>query len=574
MQQAIPSVLLYSQALALLQNLQDSFTAGNLQSPSDIATTLRSILTNFEITAGQPLLDFELVAEGEPPLSAKMNNVWNTLQYDVSILQNQIDILQAAALFTNNFLGTEILQAQNQNSALANKLDTLQLYASNTTANNLIIFSDTFGNSQTVDLTMVDPSMQAAMQDGFLRLGNQGQLINLSSSATISILSTSNGFSGNNQEIEDPTQAPVDPTSNMPVYTFVAQNYRAGDVTAISKGDPSQWFEYEYYYLNPTNKLAADNYNFVYQIDNTANSSTIDWSIGPPDGTLELDLQFDLGSVQPINYIEYTPYGLTANQNNPVLIDSIQTSEDGTTWTPVNPAKVWVGTNTNNKTLGTAPNLTIGTVIWSFEQRNAEFIQFSLRQSQPINVNVGHLYYLENSSGQRVEGPIPSVNNPAQYYDPSYSSTGTATQYREYWPGQRWAIGIQDIQIQQINYQTDSIMITKPLDVGGVVNRVALDADVWVPSDFDPYTNWVKFFVSPDNGQSWFPIARIEDTTFGISQVLAFNDPLPVQFQEPGVAYYNVSNAVTSLRFKIELSSPNTQETPLVRSYSLKVTKQ
>lgn len=575
--QAIPSIMLYSQAVALLQQMQAAYIVGSLQSPTDIATSLNSVLTKYNQSAGQPILDFDYFEDGEPPISPKMNGIIGDIQLDVSILQNQIDVLNAATLFTNNLIVTQLLNLSNENSTISNQLDTLELFSSDNNSGNMIVFSDSFGNSKLVDHNFLDPSEQASITDGVLRLSPQGALTDLASKALVSILGTSNGFLGNNQEIEDPTLATINPINQQPLYEFVAQVYEANDLKALTDGNPTTWVEYEYYLLTAIDKTEADNLNFTYQIIPTDNSSDtitqIDWSIGPPSDLLELDLQFDLGSVQSFNYITYTPYGLSGNTNNPVLITQVTTSEDGTTWTPISPSNVWVGTNTTNSSLRSAQNYTIGTITWSFGQTNARYINMSIQQPNPITVNVGHLYY-EDSNNVRQEGPVPTTQNPSQYYDPTYATVGGLTQYREYFIGKRWAIGIQDIGIQQVTYQTSSSMVTLPLAIPGIVNRIALDADVWIPPNFSSTQSWVNFFVSPDNGQNWFQLNNIEDSSLGYPAVIAFNDPLPSQFQDPNVQYYTVEGPVNSLRFKIELNSPNPQETPLVRSYSLKVTMQ
>lgn len=578
--QFTPSTLLYSQALALLTQLDANYASNTLKSPSDIARQLTSILTQFDKSYGQPLVDFQRFEDGEPPTSSKINSILGYIQLDINVLQNQVDILRASTIFANNVVSTNLLNASDANAALANKLDTLELYSSSSTSGNMVVFSDSFGSSQLTDFAFLNASEQASMKDGFLTLSPEGDLVNLTEQAKVSILDTSNGIIGNNQEIEDPNSVyETNTISNTPMYKFIAETLPANKIESIIDGDPTTWVEYEYYLVSDSDKATARNYNFQYRLDSTVGQSNlIDWAIGPPNGVLKLDLQLDLGAIKPFNYINYSDFGLANNTNNPVLISSISTSPDGTIWTNVGPDKVSVGTNTNSSSLRAAANYTLGTATWSFDMQSARYVNFEIEQANPIEVNVGHLYYegidiaTPNSSVQRVLGPIPTLSNISFIYNPSNVATTNYTQYREYFKGKRWAIGINDISIQQINYKTENSLVTKELKVGGVVNRIALDADVVIPSSFDSSQSWVTFYVSPDNGQNWFPINNIEDSGLNIPSIISFNDPLPLALQDPRVSYQQVPEVVTSLRFKIELASPNHTETPLVRSYSLKVT--
>ncbi len=566
MTQSIPSTMFYSQAVALLTQLNTSYVSGALKSPSDIAKALNSVLTQFDQTVGQPILDFDFFEDGEPPITPKINQIWGDIQLDTTILGNQVDLLNASTLFTNNLIATQLLNLANENAAIGNKLDTLELFSTNNTSSNLITFSDSFANSQLIDTNFVDQDPQASVMDGVLTISAQGDFVDVGAGSQVSILSSSNGFLGNNQEIENITQP----------LRFVAEDYQANSLPALLDNVATTWVEYESYLVSNSDKATAENFNFQYQVipsttDTSGQITYQDWSIGPPDGVLEFDLQFDLGTIQLINRVVYTPFGLDNNVNNPVLVTEMRSSSDGVNWTPITPANVWVGTNTSQSSLRSTTNYTIGDVVWNFANTSARYIQVFTQQPNPITVNIGHLYYT-NSANQRVAGPIPSTNDLAQYYNESYVSVGSLTQNREYFIGQRWAIGVQEVAIQQVNYQTTSSMVTKELAVPGVVNRVALDADVWVPPSFDPSVAWVNFYVSPDNGQTWFHINNIEDNSLGYPEIIAFNDPLPTAFQDPNVTYYNVAGTVNTLRFKIELISANNEETPLVRSYTLKVT--
>ena len=573
MAQSIPSVLLYAQASILIKELEDNYALGAIKDVEDVSRNLRDILSRYEETAGTPFLQFEPVAEGEPPLSEKMNRTWQNLSHDVNLLQNQLDILRASAVFTHNLIVTEVTKSQQANARVDNKLKTLQLY-SDSADTSVVTFGDSFKSDEFMDKSF---SLEEApiINDGVLQLGQLGELKNLTAQSVVTILDNSNGFIGNNQEILDPNVAPKDPITNDPIYVFVAEQNRASDKKSITDGQPDKWFEYEQYLINTADRLKAENFGFTYQVTNASGASKVDWSKGVTGGKLQLGLQFDLGTSQRINYVSYLPYGLKNNRNYPVLIKKVQTSANGTDWESVYPENVWVGTDPNLQAARTADNVTTGTAVWPFSERTARYVRIYLEQPQAVSCNIGHQYYIDKDTKKRVEGPIPPIDNPSRYYDPAFVTYGNALQKREYFVGKRWAIGIRDLLIQQVQYRKQSTWVSTPLRVGGLIDRVTLEAEIYVPPVFPTDQSWVNFFVSPDDGSNWYQISRIQDDYLNIPEIIAFNDPLPPQFHEPGVAYYTTGSPVTSIRLKIVLSRPDDLPTgsPLVRSYKLKVKK-
>ncbi len=115
--------------------------------------------------------------------------------------------------------------------------------------------------------------------------------------------------------------------------------------------------------------------------------------------------------------------------------------------------------------------------------------------------------------------------------------------------------------------------MSKRFDIPGIVDRVALNADVSIPSAFGSGDDYVKFYISPNDGESWFQIGRIQDDNNDIPEIIAFNDPIPSELRESGVGYYDIEGDVTSIRFKVEFSRPESKVglTPILKAYELKV---
>lgn len=591
-----PSTLLYSQAAVLLQDLQNSSSAGLLKTGHDLSIQIANILTKFQDSAGHPLFEYYPVEDGEPPLSAKMNLLWTMLRHDVSLLQQETDILRAGSLMSFNNIQVEIQKAAEQNRRLLNQVKALQLY-SDSIDSNIITFGDEFHSGDYIDRDFNSNDQQADVVEGrFLALASLGELLNLTAKATVEVLETSNGFLGNNQEIEDPNKnTPIANSDSDPYYTYWSESNNPNRLSALVDSGPDTWIEYENYLVNEQDQKLASNFNFKYAIndskaigsdvDSGGRQAYINWASGPKDNVLKLDVLITLQNVAAANQIIITPFQLRNNKNAPILIKSIEISSDGSTWTTLNNANIWLGTNINLETARTASDVVVNTAVWSFDTINIKFVRFHVEQPNPVDSLIGHDYYLKKinstqssttSTLTRIEGPIPPITDPTKYHAFGSLSQNDVIQKREFFQGKRWAIGIRDVVVEQRNYALTSTIVTKPLRVGGLIDRVALSAEVDVPSSFDTSDQWVSFYISPDNGLSWHQISRIQDDYLSIPEIIAFNDPTPAEFRDPAVLYVSTSNPVDRLRLKIVLRRPedNPIASPIVRSYRLKVRKQ
>lgn len=574
MGEMVPSVLLYGQAASLLDELREAQESGAIRDTVDLIQELATVLTSFQDGAGRPLLNYEAVDETEPPSSEKMNRFWRRAEADINLLQQQVDLLRAATLFSHNLVATEVENARKDNARLNNKLKTLQMY-SNSMDSSIITFGDTFESLEFIDIGMTRPSERVALfSPGHITLGQEGDLVNLSEDAVISILPSSNGFLGNNQEVDDPTQAPVDAETGNRMHIFKSEMREYDNLEALTDDEPNTWIEYERYHLTETQKLSAQNLNFVYlRTDDEGNSERVDWATAPEGGVLRLGLEFDFQRIRNLNSINLIPYGLEDNANYPILVKQIQTSPDGTDWTRIFPTNVWIGNDINLRTARTANNIVVGRALWAFEARAVRYVRVFLEQHNSIPSNVGHAFWVNRRNPEiQVEGPIPPVNDINKYRDTRV--IGDALQQRQFFSGRRWAIGVRDLLMQQVEYKSKSVLVTKPLRVGGLVDRVMLEsAEIDIPFEYLASEHWVKFYITPDDGENWYQISRIDDPFQDVPEQISFNDPLHPSLRERTVTNYVTDNPVTTLRLKIEIDRPSDLKstTPVVKSYVLKV---
>ncbi len=619
MTQLNPSTEYESKAIALVMEMRNFLLeANNNLNADEVNARYRDIQTRFSEVIGKPLTQFEPFVKGEPARSDKVNRFISNLQKDINILEDQIELMRANSVFIHNNMRMQVEQAKNENASVSNKMKSLQLYIS-AQNNELTIFGDYFKNDNFIDKEKVDPELRAILETErrFTLPKNTVSATNPLANAKIKVLQTSNGFPGRLVEVEEVTnRTPTNPVTGAKIFRFLAEEDERSDLFSITDNSPATWFEYEKNLVLEDDRITALNYNFKYQNTNENNfkdqkevvypvafGEYIDWANGPDGDVLKLDIEFDLKSVQKINEIVYSPFGLEDNKNSPVIVSHVEVSLDNNTWEILQPTNVVITSDVNLASARVSQEVFAGSATWNLKDDSVRYIRFHIQQNNPIDSKIGHLWYkkprrivraLDPTSatpsivervvgGERVEGRIPTLSNPTRFYDPSFSvvqdSESTIDQNRslvknvEIFNGKRWAIGIRDISARSVKYSESAIIITKPFKIGGVIDRVSLESDVYIPEEFSSSQLWVRYYISPNDGVNWYQISRVQDDYLGVPEILSFNDPIPAEFREGNVGHYSVSGVVNSVRVKIEINRPSDKPylTPVVSWYKLKI---
>lgn len=597
MAQASPTNILLSQAAYRLERLRREYGIKRFKAPDDVVEVISKALTAFEEGAGKSLSGYDQIHNSEVPNSAKMNVFWANLEADINILQQQIDLLRAGAVRTHNFLKTEIEKAARENLTAQNKLKTLQLY-SDVDDGSLVYFGDTFITEDFIDWDY-SSSQSSRMQifgNQSIGLGLATRRDALTGSPKITMLQGSNGILGNNQEIVDPVMSSSSGVGSYSRHYYRSESYPANELDSVLDGQPATWLEFEKYHVSKTDRAASLNYNFTYKMVSdtewaylnplATNSNTIDWADGLGstglNGTLVMLFEIDLKSLQNVNVVTLLPFGLEDNINNPIKVRSVSTSTNRSDWNLLGPQNVWLANSIDRKIIDVnSENIVIGQGTWSAPGAPIRYLRFEIEQPSSIQANIGHMYYYidnnlaEGAIATRQLGPVPPVNDTSAFIDSAYNNLGNLVQRTEYFTGRRWAIGIRDIGVFNNTYQERGSFVSRRFDIPDVIDRVALDTEIQIPESWDSNYSWVRFFVSPNNGVNWFQISRIQDDFNGIPEIIAFNDPTPVDLREPGVAYHDVSGTVNSIRIKVEMERPIDDEfaTALLGPYTLKIRK-
>jgi hypothetical protein len=591
-----PSNKIYAQALEKLRSLTRTYSTSKGRGADDISLELVKTLGEISEQVNGPSLTYKELEYGEVPSSFKMNEFLQSLAFDINVILDEMNINKAAAIFTHNFIKTELLKAEMENGRLHNKIKTLQLYSSNEDSS-IIYAGDHFYNDEYIDWERTPIGSRVELIHGDqISLGVASQLQVADSGSKVTIGVGSNGFIGNNQEVFPPQSSESNIGSNVVTVDYIS--FVQEGVTQPAKKwlsnivdqAPDTYFEFEKYYVEEVDRVLAKNFNFQYQLVSGSEEYNYLAGLGDQGGRiswgnskdkLSLNLIIDIGSSKPLNLIRFTPFGLSDNKNAPLLIKSVSVSNTKGDWTILGSENLWVANGIDQNTINLdGENIVINNATYRLSGESIQYIKFEIEQPVAIASHIGHMYYINSTEEtdksidpQRLEGPVPGVDRIWTEKDPRSSYQNSLTQRRERFLGKRWAIGIRDIGVYSTQYNESSTLISKRFYVPGSVDRLTIEADVEFPEGFSRDTAWVRFYISPDDGNSWNQISRIQDDFLNIPEVLAYNDNTPVELRLPGVKYVETASTPTFLRVKIEIDRPTGDNTltPVVKSYRIKV---
>jgi hypothetical protein len=154
----------------------------------------------------------------------------------------------------------------------------------------------------------------------------------------------------------------------------------------------------------------------------------------------------------------------------------------------------------------------------------------------------------------------------------------------------RFAIGVRDIGIYSYIFSPISEVISKPFTSPKPIAKVSLTVDECVPKIFymsagneGTENEWIKYFISVDDGSSWRRISPINHTATmsedGVSllpKVININSDISPSERRAGLEYIDTPSPVYQVRFKAVLSRPENISdsesfTPLLSKYALKI---
>ena len=154
----------------------------------------------------------------------------------------------------------------------------------------------------------------------------------------------------------------------------------------------------------------------------------------------------------------------------------------------------------------------------------------------------------------------------------------------------RFAIGIRDINIFSYRFAETSEIVSKPYTSPSPISKISLEVDETIPKIFysDPArsgtdNDWIKYYISVNNGASWNRISPIhhrttmsEDGANPVPEIININSEVPPTERNNPLAYIDSQEAIYQIRFKAVLSRPTEiadadSYTPVLSRYALQM---
>ena len=384
----------------------------------------------------------------------------------------------------------------------------------------------------------------------------------LNDKASIAILDGSNGFSGNTHQVN---------LVNNDV-KFVGDQGLKINLASVLDNNSETWFEYELYKINEEDKLQCLNLGFNYD-------EGIKWIT---DGNLlihHLSVTFDIP--QLMNTITMAPFIAPDKDAAPALIKQITVSDGkGTIRNILNDYEEF----DSNKT-------------YYFPKQYCKEVKFVITQELTYRTAIGHMYFKEvgarnmdffkkkeDNNSFRVDGNMPSVQNLGMLYDDRQrhylqpvakygdiiaeeqiiknnlftvpSDTNTKQSYIETLEANRFLIGIRDIAFSIYSYKSESEYVSVNYEAKKPITSVTMSANEFIPDVFSKDSDWIKYYISVNNGVEWHPIIPIGlYKQNGFNRYL-INSGISREFRSSDIGYIETAEPVYNIKVKIELLRP------------------
>jgi hypothetical protein len=146
----------------------------------------------------------------------------------------------------------------------------------------------------------------------------------------------------------------------------------------------------------------------------------------------------------------------------------------------------------------------------------------------------------------------------------------------------RWCLGVKGIDIYTNTYAERCTLVSKNYVVPKGIKQLSLSVSEFIPEEFwkdslISKNSFIKYYVSPDNGASWYPISPLERTpVYGENdfpaKVISFVTDV-TEDSDVNKTFIQVTDTVKNIRLMAELSRPPMIDTstPVIYDYKIRI---
>jgi hypothetical protein len=620
MTQLSPFTSIFDKVAVGLSEIIDKKNKGNYLVREDLISDFNKLLSDAYRNVDGLSTNLELISQGEPPSSAKMNKFFSDLKNDINISSKQLDYLLAKTISVYNLFASEVENQKKYSNRIFSKLKILQIY-SQSPAEDIVYVGDSFDNQDFLDFSKITQNSNPLVESGSLsiRINESKQW-----SPDVVKINPSNGIPGNNLSCIKKNNGIL---GEQYAYQF-KDKASSSNVANIFDGNPLTIFEYEIFNVEKSKNNSYSNSEFSYIVDSEIIKgapvrSLFDWSNHDLSKPLVLDFSMSSKTSEIANSIKITPY---FGSSKIIKITSIFiTDRQGVTKNIIS-SPIYIGSSLESIFNKDGSKYFLESATIRFPEVNALEIRVTIEQVDYEITEILHSYWSTNYSAEKDDSPFfgsskfnPDTINRDIYQEISYSkdeivapisspnafskqdnlsknilvslkkkatpnSSETIESYKipikldkELLKAKKMSIGLRDVSVEHITLSDQAEIVSLPYLFDKPVESLmfSLDSDVGISSNT---AQLINCYISVDDGKKWY---AINPTQFGFNsslstinpEIFVFNQNTPPGYKLPGVRYLNapeIPEIVNKILVKINIEKDKvTNMSPLIYGYTL-----
>ena len=510
---------------ALLAKINYQYKNGEIRTETEYYYRIKTALNTFYDSLTKPSFTYRPAVS--TPISSEYNAMINESYNDMEYIIKDCEALKDYV--SQSFVDAQLSRTMmtNQLTYLMSKVNNIQQSLAVNQGRGMVVFSDSFNDFNNVGNSDSDNACTIDTFDGILTLKNIS-----SSNAKISSVEidneVSNGFPGNTHCVD---------TLNGDIH-FIGQEGLHIDPTAIVDGNKDTWFEFELFNITDKVRKDCNSYGFDYE-------EGVSW-VNNDTKALRLKLIINFVNDTVCSWISILPYFSDAK---------------GGTYCIMEKCEVF---SSNNYVYKVAENKIFNEVLTcAFPAQTINRVEITFIQDIKYLCKIGHFYYTNVNTDNmsmfqnfedadiftRIDGPKPNVTMLGLKYDPvtkwldyrdkttsipsdSYikanlftipESTIDRKSNSEIIDAYRYMIGIREIRMPNCSFVNHSEYISKIFKTDENITSIMLETDEYIPGD-NP--DILKYFISVDNGNTWYKITPIQRAYEGEYKYFINNDSI------------------------------------------------
>ena len=565
---------------SLLSKIEYDYKNGDIRTETEYYYRIKTMLSTFYESLTKPSFTYRPAVS--TPISSEYNAMINESYNDMEYIIKDCEALQDYV--SQSFIDAQLSRTMmtNQLNYLSNKVNNIKQSIETNQSNGMVVFSDSFNDFNNAGNTESDNSCTIDTFDGILTL-RQSSSSNANVASVVIDDEYSNGFPGNTHCID---------TLNESLH-FVGQDGLHIDPAAMVDGNKDTWFEFELFSITDEVRKSCNSLGFDYE-------EGVSW-VNNDTTALRLKLIINLTNDTVCSWISILPY----------LSDA-----KGGTYCILEKCEVF---SSNNYVYKVAENKIFDQVITcAFPAQTINRVELTFIQDTKYLCKVGHFYYTNVNTDNmsmfqnfedadiftRIDGPKPNVTMLGLKYDPTtkwlnYRDDTTSTPSETYIKSNlftlpestierksneemidafRYMIGIRDIRMPNCVFADHSEYISKIFYTEEQITSIMLETEEYVPGD---NIDILQYFISVDNGNTWYKITPIQRAYDGVYKYYVNNDSIENLLTNNSDKFkaqnLSVLSNTNQIQLKIVMDKPDTVDnpdyvSPIVYSYKLKIT--